>query len=188
MSFSVNSQRLNKIICTCIPSTYDTIGKLELDAGETFHSALTTDPAQGDDRKLFNQSKYFQKDGNGIETSYFHINNIATTPAPLTLPEVFNADMEALNIAADMNNGLHAGCFDLNSWKKYYFCHIISLEHRNTGSDFYIQGYDARNSAVNCKWTCKKETGASGNVYPYVFAEHTKLMQINYGQQIAMIY
>ena len=188
MSFNINAQRLNKIICTCIPTNYNTEAVLQLDLAKTYLEALTTNPAQSGTHDLFNQSIYFKKDGNGISTSLFEINNIATTPYPLTMPEVFNADMEALNIKEDLNNGMHAGCYDLNAWKKYYFCHIISLEHRMTTSDFWVMGYDGRNSSINCKWSTVPEAGAVGQVYPTIFAEITKLIQVNHGQQISVIY
>ena len=187
MSFAVNAQRLNKIFCTCIPSTYNTIDILQLDTGKTYLEALTSPLAQGSTKDLFNQSVYFKKDGNGISTSLFEINNIATSPYPLTIPEIFNADMEALNIKEDMNNGLHAGCYDLNAWKKFYFSHIISLEHRMNSSDFWLMGFDGRNNSINCKWTTVPMVGAQGQVYPTVFCEVTKLIQVNYGQQISVV-
>lgn len=187
MSFAVNAQRLNKIFCTCIPTDYSTIGQLKMDPGKTYLQALTTPLTQGLTKDIFNQCNYFRKDGNGISTSLFEINNIATTPYPLTLPEVFNADMEALNIKEDMNNGLHAGCYDLNAWKKYYFTHIISLEHRMNSNDFWLMGFDGRNASINCKWTTVPEAGAQGQVYPTVFCEVTKLLQVNFGQQVSII-
>lgn len=189
MSFAVNSQRLNKVICTCVPNDYTTENLLQLDAGTTFLQALTTQvTTQADPKDLFNQSYYFRKDGNGIETSLFQINNISTTPAPLRMPEIFNANMEALNIQDDMNNGLHPGCYDLNAWRKYYFCHIISLEHRMSESDFWLQGYDGRNASINCKWTCTKHSGNNQQVFPFVFCEHSKLLQINAQQQVTILY
>ena len=96
--------------------------------------------------------------------------------------------MEALNIKEDMNNGLHPGCYDLNAWKKYYFCHIISLEHRMSESDFWIQGFDGRSSSINCKWTCTRNVANSQQTYPFVFCEHSKLLQINTQQKISVIY
>jgi hypothetical protein len=187
-SFSVNAQRLNKLWLTCIPSDYTTENLLQLTPDSTFLQALTTQTQAQTTRDLFNQSYYFKKDGNGISTSLVEINNIATTPYPLTMPEIFNANMEALNLKEDMNNGLHAGCYDLNSWKKFYFDHIVSLEHRQNSNDFWLMGYDGRNASINVKWTTVPEAGAAGQVYPTVFCEITKLIQVNYGQQITVVY
>jgi hypothetical protein len=55
-------------------------------------------------------------------------------------------------------------------------------------SDFWLQGYDGRSAAINCKWTCTKDAANVQQVYPYVFCEHSKLLQINAQQQITVIY
>ena len=137
----------------------------------------------------FNQSHYFKKNGVGIETSQFEVNNVSTTPAPLTQKEIFNHNMIALGIKDDIYGGIHAGYYDLNAWSKYYLSHIVDFNHQQNSSDFWLEGFDGRASSINVKWNTtlgidQKDT----EVYPIVFAEMTKLMTVNSGQQISVIY
>ena len=96
--------------------------------------------------------------------------------------------MIALGIKDDMNGGIHSGCYDLNSWVRYYFSHIVDFNHQQNSSDFWLEGLDGRASSLNCKWTTTIAGGNAITCYPIVFAEMTKLMTVNAGQQISIIY
>lgn len=188
-SFNVNSQRLNKLIGTCIPNDYQTEDYLLLgeyppvaNSGIFYMKAIT------ERKTAFNQSRYFLKNGLHVETSQFEVNNVATSPAPLTLPEILNHNLDALNLKEDMNGGLHSGAYDINYWKKYYFNHIVPFEHRNgKTSDFYVEGLDGRSSAINVKWTTTRNSNTDP-VIPIVFAEMTKVMTVMAGQNVSLIY
>lgn len=189
-SFNVNSQRLNKLIGTCIPSDYTTENYLLLsgsDAGTTATTQLEC-LVDGEATQMFNQSAYFRKNGLHVATSQFEVNNVATSPAPLTVKEIFNHNMDAFNLTLDMNGGIHSGAYDLNAWKKDYFTHIVPFEHRNgQTSDFYIEGLDGRSAALSVKWTTTRNSNTD-EVIPIVFAEMTKLLTVNAGQQLSMQY
>lgn len=189
MNFAVNSQRLNKLICCPIPSDYTTENYLQLtgsDADATASSFMASLATDGDD--LFNQSRYFKKDGVGILTSELKINNNAVSQAPLSPEEVFINNLDALNVVQDMNGGIHAGCYDINAFKKYYFCHIVPFEHRQSTTDFYLEGMDGRAAAINVKWTTTHDATNTQQVYPLVFSEQSKLLKVSPGQYIQLAY
>jgi len=181
-SFNVNSQRLNKLIGTCLPHDYTNEQVLLTQPGQSYLQALVNG------NTAFNQSYYFAKYGVHVKTSQFEVNNVSTSPAPLTDSEILNHNLDALNLKEDMNGGLHSGAYDINYWKKYYFNHIVPFEHRNgKTSDFYVEGLDGRSSAINVKWTTTRNTNTV-SVIPIVFAEMTKVMTVMAGQNISLLY
>lgn len=189
MNFAVNSQRLNKLICAPVPDDYTTEDYLQLTGCDAHATALTFMPSlSGNADDLFNQSKYFKKDGVGILTSEIKVNNNAVSQAPLTPEEVLINNMDALNISQDMNGGIHAGCYDINAFKKYYFCHIVPFEHRQSTNDFWLEGMDGRAAAINVKWTTTHNPANVQQVYPLVFSEQSKLMKVSPGQYIQLVY
>lgn len=192
VSANVNASSLDQVIATMLTTDYNVIGGLLLtgspdnDNGEMFPNAVAT-ITTGAEEVLFNQSKYFQRDGSGIVGSQFEINNTAITPYALPIEEVYNETLIALgNLNIDVASGVHPGIVSKHHFAKYYFTHILSLENIDNSGQFFKSGLDGRASALNINW----KTQFSGNTdkcTPFLFCAITKLMQINEGGQITIL-
>lgn len=188
---SVNASSLDQIIATMLTTGYDTIGNLLLtgsaaDTGtEMFPNAVASIQA-GTAEVLFNQSKYFQRDGTTLTGCQFEINNTAMNPYLLPLEEIYNESLISLgNLNIDVASGVHPGLVSQRHFEKYYFAHILSLENIDNSGQFFKSGLDGRASSLNISW--KTSFSTTTNCTPFIFCACTKLMQINEGGQISIM-
>jgi hypothetical protein len=108
-------------------------------------------------------------------------------PQPLEDYEVFNETLIAMGHKNyDNSSGCHAGMRSLSDFLKYYFTHIVSLENLSGTNDFYKSGLDGKSSALNIVWKQFYPT-TGGFVIPYIFAETTRIVQVNEGNSIVVI-
>lgn len=183
---SVNASSLDQVIGTMLTTDYNAIGNLLLTGTEMFPNALNTinDTVS---EVLFNQSKYFQRDGDGITGSQFEINNTAINPYPLPIEEIYNETLISLgNLNIDVASGVHPGIVSKKHFSKYYFAHILSLENIDNSGQFFKSGLDGRASALNISWKTNF-TGTTAACTPFIFCACTKLIQINEGGQIIVM-
>ena len=135
----------------------------------------------------FNQSLFFKSNASGLGTSSIEINNTPLMPQPLEDYEVFNETLIAMGHKNyDKSSGCHAGMRSLSDFLKYYFTHIVSLENLSGTNDFYKSGLDGKSSALNIVWKQFYPT-TGGFVIPYIFAETTRIVQVNEGNSIVVI-
>lgn len=135
----------------------------------------------------FNQSLFFKSNASGLGTSSIEINNTPLMPQPLEDYEVFNETLIAMGHKNyDNSSGCHAGMRSLSDFLKYYFTHIVSLENLSGTNDFYKSGLDGKSSALNIVWKQFYPT-TGGFVIPYIFAETTRIIQVNEGNQVTVI-
>lgn len=196
-SVNVNSSSLNQVIATCLTETYDTPAPLLLagagqdTGGKTFKetSALNiADAASADTRgDLFNQSKYFRRDGMGLTGSSFEINNVQMNPYSLPPEEAFNETLIAMgNLNIDMASGIHPGIQSVAHYLKYYFTHILSLENITNDGQFWKSGLDGRAAPLNIMWKTSF-VGTTKNITPFIFCNVSRMLEINEGAQINVI-
>jgi hypothetical protein len=135
----------------------------------------------------FNQSLFFKSNASGLGTSSIEINNTPLMPQPLEDYEVFNETLIAMGHKNyDNSSGCHAGMRSISDFLKYYFTHIVSLENLSGTNDFYKSGLDGKSSALNIVWKQFYPT-TGGFVVPYIFAETTRIVQVNEGNSIVVI-
>lgn len=195
-SVNINSSSVNQVIATALTDAFDTPTALLLagagqDAGgTTFNTALAGNIAdantlatRGD---LFNQSKYFRRDGMGLTGSSFEINNVQMNPYPLPPEEVFNETLIAMgNLNIDMASGIHPGILSIAHYLKYYFTHILSLENITNDGQFWKSGLDGRAAPLNITW--KTSFSTTTNITPFIFCNVSRLLEINEGAQVNVI-
>ena len=135
----------------------------------------------------FNQSLFFKSNASGLGTSSIEINNTPLMPQPLEDYELFNETLIAMGHKNyDNSSSCHAGMRSLSDFLKYYFTHIVSLENISGTQEFYKSGLDGKSSALNIVWKQFYPT-TGGFVVPYIFAETTRIIQVNEGNQITVI-
>jgi hypothetical protein len=208
---TINTTSLDKLICCYTPSTTPIqplllYGSNNTTNGTSFSQVLTGfnkdasgallpdlqgqgnanewDNTAGD---AFNQSLFFKSNASGLGNSSIEINNTPLMPQPLEDYEVFNETIIAMNHKNyDKSSSVHSGMRSLSDFLKYYFTHIVSLENLSGTQEFYKSGLDGKSSALNIVWKQFYPT-TGGFVVPYIFAETTRIIQVNEGNQITVI-
>lgn len=187
---SVNASSLDQVIATMLTTNFDTIGGLLLTGsphdttGEMYINASTS-LTSATTEVLFNQSKYFRRNGNGFTGSQFEINNTAMNPYPLPIEEVYNENLIALgNLNIDVASGVHPGILSINHFANHYFTHILSLENIDNSGQFFKSGLDGGSSAINIAW--KTSFSTTDICTPFIFCACTKLLEIYEGGQVVI--
>ena len=80
--------------------------------------------------------------------------------------------------------GIHPGCRSLEHWKKYYFLDVISLENISQDNNFWVSGFDGQNGGIVINYNAVFPSTNTQSVYPYVFAQSTKVMNIKAGRAL----
>ena len=136
----------------------------------------------------FNQSKYFQRAGNGLTTSQYIVNSVMMNPYQLPPEEIWNENLIALGLHnIDMNSGCHPGLRSLADFLKYYFCHILSLENLSGDNQFWRSGLDGKAASINVQWNTTFGTNNTDQVYPVTFNRCTKIITVQAGRLISVV-
>ena len=134
----------------------------------------------------FNQTAYFQRCGNDITGSSWGLNSLNLTGYSAPPIEIFNNTIQALgyNNIDVATAGIHPGCRSLEHWKKYYFCDVISLENISQHNNFWVSGFDGQNGGIVINYNAVFPSTNTQSVYPYVFAQSTKVMTVKAGRAL----
>jgi len=205
MNFNVSTNSLDQCIATFQKSDYQTIRALVVNNGasttmntlKSFNEILanpvnnaTTAAGIGD---AFNQSYYFMRAGCDLATSQWSINSTNVDPYPLPPSEIWNQNLIALgNNNIDFGtSGVHAGCFSLYHFLKYYFCHILSLENLSGDGLMWRSGLSGNASTVNINYAATfSKIGATDNaetIQPIIFCRSTKILTVRDGRIISVV-
>jgi hypothetical protein len=210
LNFTVNSPSLDQVIMTCRHLNYqDAVYPLvlygtnqkEATNNRTFKEVLFGAPTIINDvgtlanagfidnvGDAFCQSLYFMRAGASIKGSKFSINSIDIDPYQLTDLEIFNKVLQYTGFQnLDMGSaGLHAGCFSLQHFNKYYWCDICDLTNISGDNQFWICGLDGRGSGINIAYSASFESGNSDNIFPVAYCRSTRVLKINAGRQLVL--
>ena len=194
-SFNTSASSLDNIICTTRRADYQTVGPLlttggGIAAGNPYELDLITTG-----NNSFNQSTYFRRDLLSLGTSQIEINGTQMYKRPLTKFEIYQETLNAISPSDDIVSNVHPGLNSINSFLKYYFAHILSLNYNGETKVPTISGLDGRGSNFSILWkVSNSETipaivaGAGySQVYPVVFCAKSQVLQINAGQQHAIM-
>ncbi len=207
LNASINSSSLNQLIATFRRGDYQTIKPLLLYGNNSKTAAevksfdeylanvksLTNTSAGCDVAGFgmnlgdgFNQTAYFQRCGNDITGSSWGLNSLNLTGYSAPPIEVFNNTIQALgyNNIDVATAGIHPGCRSLEHWKKYYFLDVISLENISQDNNFWVSGFDGQNGGIVVNYNAVFPSTNTQSVYPYVFAQSTKVMNIKAGRAL----
>ena len=84
--------------------------------------------------KTLNNSKYFVRNGDGIDRCTYIVGAVRMIPE--TIPEQFNGVLRAFNTQADTLGGLYPGIQSLYHYQSQFYAHILSL-NVTTEHDMY---------------------------------------------------
>lgn len=187
--FSTNS--LDQVIATFRPTGYDTITFLQLHsvsqsvANSRSYNQVLADPAANEGTYGgFNNSKYFIRDGGGIDYSSWYINSQPMT-ANSTPIEIFNNTLQALDyLNLDIGSGgIHQGALSTGFYNKYYFADILSLENVSGDGNNWVSGLGGNGGVIQIQYNAKFKT-LTDNTYPIIIGKVSKILNIKIGRNL----
>jgi len=186
--FTINSSHLNKIYAMPLRSDYRTEGNI-LNTSYTAPYGLQVVDRSAN---IFNQSRYFAHDGTGISSVSWEINNVNMYPQPLSSVDVFNENINNLNLQSDVQAGIHGGAASILHWIRLYWVSVLSFDHVQNQDAFTVEGLDGLSAPINVKFTINFDSatagiGRAGNIIPLFFIETTKMLRVDAGQQVSVI-
>lgn len=190
--FSTNS--LDQVIATFRPTGYDTISQLILhsDAQATAntksYNQVIADPVSNEGTYGgFNNSKYFIRDGGGIDYSSWYINSQPMT-ANSTPIEIFNNTLQALDyLNLDIGSGgIHQGALTTGFYNKYYFADILSLENVSGDGNNWVSGLGGNGGVIQIQYNARFKTVVD-NTYPVIIGKVSKILNIKIGRNLDLM-
>ena len=147
---------------------------------------------------LFNNSKYFVRNGDGIANGTWTIGNTRlNTEVP---QEQWESVLRHFNIQNDTVSGVHPMYQNLNQFLRYGYAHILSLNVSGEDKDPYtVSGIDTDAVPINIQWQTTASTVAPANdgiwgivnaaytTSPVLIACYTSHLQISNGRQVELI-
>lgn len=188
--FSTNS--LDSCIATFRPTGYDTITYLQLhttaSASTKSYNQVIADPIVNEGTfGGFNNSKYFIRDGGGIDYSSWYINSQPMT-ANSTPIEIFNNTLQALDyLNLDIGSGgIHQGALTTGFYNKYYFADILSLENISGDGNNWVSGLGGNGGVIQIQYNARFKT-LTDNTYPVIIGKVSKILNIKIGRNLDLM-
>lgn len=188
--FSTNS--LDQVIATFRPTGYDTTTYLQLHTTAspstlTYNEVISNPATNEGTYGGFNNSKYFVRDGGGIEYSSWYINSQPMT-ANSTPVEIFNYTLAALDyLNLDIGSGgIHAGALTSGFYNKYYFADILSLENLSGDNNNWISGLRGNGGIIQINYNARFKT-LTTNTYPVIIGKVSKILNVKIGRNLDLM-
>jgi hypothetical protein len=150
--------------------------------------------------KLLNNSKYFVRNGDGIQQCTYIVGNVRLIPE--TIPEQFNGVLRAWNNQNDVLGGLYPGIASLAHFQSQFYAHILSLNVTNEHDMYTVSGLNCSATPISIAWEVTGSSAApanidaqatsNGNIWktgntsatPVMIACYTSRLEISSGRQI----
>lgn len=201
--FSISSQSLDYLVGTFLVAnreisqlpyaTFDTIG----DAGTQCSKINNGKP------KAFNQSVYFQRNGEYLLTSQWDVGGSRLPAVAEDVQDCLNSSLQAFNLHTDTLGGCHNGMMSTKHFEEAYFTSILSLQWSGESDGVYfMSGLNTKELPISISWnTVNKpvaavpptaatfalcqENGSYG--LPFIIAAETKQVNIKAGRMIEVL-
>ena len=150
--------------------------------------------------KTLNNSKYFVRNGDGIQTCTYIVGNVRLIPE--TIQEQFNGVLRAWNNQNDVLGGLYPGIQSLAHYQSQFYAHILSLNVTNEHDMYTVSGLNCSATPISIAWEVQGTSAApanidkigtsNGNIWsngaynatPIMIACYTSRLEISSGRQI----
>ena len=188
--FSTNS--LDQVIGTFRPTGYDTNTQLYLhtpaSASVKSYNQVIADPIVNEGTYGgFNNSKYFVRDGGGIDYSTWYINSqpMTNNSSPI---EIFNNSLQALDyLNLDIGSGgIHQGALTSGLYNKYYFADILSLENISGDGNNWVSGLGGNGGVIQIQYNARFKT-LTDSTYPVIIGKVSKILNIKIGRNLDLM-
>ena len=150
--------------------------------------------------KTLNNSKYFVRNGDGIQQCTYIVGNVRLIPE--TIPEQFNGVLRAWNNQNDVLGGLYPGIQSLAHYQSQFYAHVLSLNVTNEHDMYTVSGLNCSATPISIAWEVQgtssapanidKQATSAGNIWatgatsatPVMIACYTSRLEISAGRQI----
>jgi len=112
--------------------------------------------------KLLNNSKYFVRNGDGIQQCTYIVGNVRLIPE--TIPEQFNGVLRAWNAQNDVLGGLYPGIASLAHFQSQFYAHILSLNVTNEHDMYTVSGLNCSATPISIAWEVAGTSAAPANI------------------------
>ena len=112
--------------------------------------------------KLLNNSKYFVRNGDGIQNCTYIVGNVRLIPE--TIPEQFNGVLRAWNAQNDVLGGLYPGIASLAHFQSQFYAHILSLNVTNEHDMYTVSGLNCSATPISIAWEVQATSAAPANI------------------------
>lgn len=187
-----NTNSLDQVIATFRPTGYDTNTQLYLnDAAvtttKTYNQVISDPITNKGTYGGFNNSKYFVRDGGGIDYSSWYINSqpMTTNSTPI---EIFNNTLQALDyLNLDIGSGgIHQGALTTGYYNKYYFADILSLENISGDNNNWVSGLGGNGGIIQVQYNARFKT-LTDNTYPVIIGKVSKILNVKIGRNLDLM-
>jgi len=150
--------------------------------------------------KLLNNSKYFVRNGDGIQSCTYIVGNVRLIPE--TIPEQFNGVLRAWNNQNDVLGGLYPGIASLAHYQTQFYAHILSLNVTSEHDLYTVSGLNCSATPMSIAWetmgtstapaNIDRQATSNGNIWatgktdatPLMIACYTSRLEVSAGRQI----
>ena len=150
--------------------------------------------------KTLNNSKYFVRNGDGIQQCTYIVGNVRLIPE--TIPEQFNGVLRAWNAQNDILGGLYPGIQSLAHYQSQFYAHVLSLNVTNEHDMYTVSGLNCSATPISIAWEVQgtaaapanidRQATSNGNIWatgatsatPIMIACYTSRLDISAGRQI----
>jgi hypothetical protein len=150
--------------------------------------------------KTLNNSKYFVRNGDGIQQCTYIVGNVRLIPE--TIPEQFNGVLRAWNAQNDVLGGLYPGIQSLAHFQSQFYAHVLSLNVTNEHDMYTVSGLNCSATPISIAWEVQgtaaapanidRQATSNGNIWatgatsatPIMIACYTSRLDISAGRQI----
>ena len=163
---------------------------------KTFNYALQLGCA-----KTLNNSKYFVRNGDGIDRCTYIVGAVRLIPE--TIPEQFNGVLRAFNSQNDTLGGLYPGILSLSHYQTQFYSNILSLNVTSEHEMYTVSGLNCSATPISIQWevtasssaaNVEQQATSNGNIWktgstnatPVCIACYTSRLEVSSGRNIIM--
>ena len=122
---------------------------------KTFNYALQLGVA-----KTLNNSKYFVRNGDGIDKCTYIVGAVRLIPE--TIQEQFNGVLRAFNTQNDTLGGLYPGIQSLYHYQTQFYSHILSLNLTTEHDMYTVSGLNCSATPISIGWEVQPSSNITG--------------------------
>jgi hypothetical protein len=201
--FSISSQSLDYLVGTFLVANRET-SQLPYSTFTAFNDNSTHESkVNGGSTKAFNQSVYFQRNGQYLATSQWDVGGSRIPAVPEDVQDCLNSSLQAFNLHTDTLGGCHNGMMSTKHFEEAYFTSILSLQWSGESDGVYfMSGLNTKELPISISWNTVAKPGAavlptpatfvvcqSNGSYglPFIIAAETKQVNIKGGRMIEVL-
>ena len=193
--FSTNS--LDLVLATFRPELYNTSSVLLLanavvGASSSTGSSITyneviANPLDKEGSGIyggFNNSRYYLRDGSGINQSSFYINSqpMIINSAPINIFQNLLLCLDYANIDI-ASGGFHGGAITTGFYNRNYFVDALSLENLSGDNNNWVSGLGGNGGVIQIQYNFSFN-GNTDKVFPVIIGKVSKIMNVKIGRNI----